>query len=402
MNVREFVEKYALEPERIDADACMAELLVQMGLGLEGKGDLPMIPSYLSLDTVPQAEVPCCIMDAGGTNLRTAKALFREDGSCELSGVSRQTMLGSGKALSYREFYGELAELARKTGCPERIGLCFSYNVEQERTLDGRLLGWCKEIRVPEAVGKPVGASLMQAVGPECCSVHVLNDSVAALLGAHYRNRDVTLGVILGTGINICYSEACSRIPKVPGDLRGESMIISTEIGEFRGIPKTVFDEAVIAASDEPALAQAEKQCAGAYLGQNLSCVWKKAAQEGVLEPVFCRDVTLPEVSDWLAGAEETLPDCPDAKEIARLVIARAAKIAAILTAGVIVFSHARGSRCTMVIEGSQYGKLTGFAAGYEEELKALLKPYGISFAVSLQENSCLTGAALAAFAEPM
>ena len=179
-------------------------------------------------------------------------------------------------------------------------------------------------------------------------------------------------------------------------------MIISTEIGEFRGIPKTVFDEAVIAASDEPEQAHAEKQCAGAYLGQILSCAWQKAVEEGVLEPVFCRSVTLREVSTWLAGGESELPDCSAAKEIARTVIARAAKIAAILTAGVILFRHNPGSCCTMVIEGSQYQKLTGFGPSFEREMETILAPYGISFAVTLQENSCLIGAALAAFAEPM
>ena len=402
MDVMEFIEKYALAPEKIPGVACVKALTEQMALGLEGKGNIPMIPSYLPVEILPAPGAACCVMDAGGTNLRTAAAVFDGKGNCAFSGLSKRPMLGAGKELSFREFYGELASLAAGTGHPERIGLCFSYNVEQERTLDGRLLAWCKEIRVPEAVGRPVGASLKQALGPECTRVHVLNDSVAALLGAHYRDRAVTLGVILGTGVNICYSERCQRIGKVPGDLKGEAMVISTEIGEFRGIPRTLFDEAVIASTDEPELAQAEKQCAGAYLGETISRAWQQAVREGVLEGDFAGTADLARISAYLAGEDAGLPDCLAAKKIAGTVIARAAKVAAVLTAGVAAFSHSPGSRCTMVIEGSQYEKLTGFAEAFRKELKELLRPYDISFAVTRQENSCLTGAALAAFAEPM
>ena len=72
---------------------------------------------------------------------------------------------------------------------------------------------------------------------------------------------------------------------------------------------------------------------------------------------------------------------------------------AAILTAGVILLRQKSGTCCTMVIEGSQYQKLTGFAPAYEAELQKLLDPEHISFTIVQTENSCLIGAALTAFA---
>ena len=80
----------------------------------------------------------------------------------------------------------------------------------------------------------------------------------------------------------------------------------------------------------------------------------------------------------------------------------RAAKIAAVLTAGAILKSCKPGETCTLVIEGSQFRKLTGFGDSFRTELDELLLRYDIRFEVAEVENSCLIGAALAAFAQPM
>jgi len=230
----------------------------------------------------------------------------------------------------------------------------------------------------------------------------VVNDSVAALLGARVGDPSVSVGLILGTGINLCYAEPISRIPKLTGIYSAETMIISTEIGEFRGIPKTVFEESVIASSDDPALAQAEKQCAGAYLAQVICRAWQQAAREDLLPPAFLEEVSLPQISDYLADLPAPIPESPAARQIARVMVHRAAKIAAILAAGGILRSCPPYSACTLVIEGSQFEKLTGFAPAFRQELSALLQPYNIDFEIIKVENSCLLGAALAAFAEPM
>ena len=402
MDIQAFTERHNLKPENIDGAACLRQLLQKMEQGLAGEGNIPMIPSYLYLNTRPVAGQPCCVMDAGGTNLRVAKATFDADGRCDLSGFYKTAMPGTQGELTFDEFYGTLANYVRETGCQERVGLCFSYNVLQDRTLDGILHSWCKEVRVPEAPGKPVGASLRRAVGESCGRVNVLNDSTAALLGAHGCDEDITVGLIMGTGINICYSEQCSRIPKVERDLRQDSMIISTEIGEFDGFPKSTFDRMVIDTSDEPTMAHAEKQCAGAYLGDLISLAWQAAAREDLIDQFFAQPVILPQISDYLAGKCSEIPEDDGAKRIAEIMIHRAAKIAAVLTAGPVIRSCTPGQVCTMVIEGSQFSKLTDFGDLFQKELSELLMPHRITFAIRKVENSCLIGAAIAAFAEPM
>lgn len=389
MTIQELMLRHGAAPEQIDAQGCLADLLAQMDLGLAGRGRIPMLPSYLGTDIeVPEGAV-CCVADAGGTNLRTARAVY-DNGHWYLEGLEKTAMPGTEEELSFGEFYGALAKPMLKLGGAERVGLCFSYNVSLERELDGKLDFWCKEVRVPEAVGRPVGASLKAALGKSCRCVHVLNDSVAAMLGA----PDVQVGVILGTGVNVCYLEQCARIPKVSGDLKSESMIVSTEVGEFDGFPKSDFEAEVIAASDAPDAAPAEKQCSGGYLGDVIAAAWRAAVDAGLMNS--CPAADLGSVSRLL----EEQPESPAAR-IAATAVRRAAKIAAVLCAGPILRIHG-ASPVRVAVEGSQYWRLTGFRESFHRELDALLSPRHLTCEIVRAENACLIGAARAAFAEPM
>lgn len=400
MTTADFMRKHGALAEQIRGREALGALLEAMDRGLAGEGNIPMLPSYLSPGISVPADGVCCVLDAGGTNLRTALARFDADGTCRLERLTKQPMPGTGGELSHRELYDAMAAPVRKLGSFGKVGFCFSYNVTMDRTLDGTLDFWCKEVRAPEAVGKYVGASLKAALGGECGDVRVLNDSVAAMLGAD----DVQVGVILGTGVNVCYSERCDRIPKVPGDLRSETMIISTEIGEFDGFSKSDFERVVIEASDAPGSAHAEKQCSGGYLGDVVCAAWRTAAAEDLLPEKF-REASwdLAAISRYLTG--EAAPEIPEeaaAREIAQRAVERAAKIAAVLCAGPILRAGTPGDTVRVAVEGSQYWRLTGFREVFHRELKLLLEPEGIAWEIVRAENACLVGAARAAFAKPM
>ena len=400
MTIQDFLKVHRAAADHIPASECLELLLEDMELGLAGLGNLPMLPSYLTPSISVPSGARCCVLDAGGTNLRTALAVFDETGACRLEQIRKQPMPGTEGELSFDAFYGALAEPLRLLGHYDRVGFCFSYNITMGRALDGPLDFWCKEVRVPEAVGRPVGASLRRALGPDCNLIHVLNDSVAAMLGG----GDVRAGVILGTGVNVCYTEQCRCIPKIRESLSADTMIISTEVGEFSRIPKSDFEQAVIDASDAPGNAHAEKQCAGGYLGGIITRAWNAAAREGLL-PASFRDGAwdLAGISEYLAGGNcGSLPRHPDALEIALETVRRAAKIAAILCAGPLLRIPRQRLPLRIAMEGSQYWKLTGFRPAFHHALDALLEPYGIRYEIVKSENTCLIGAARAAFAEKM
>ena len=398
MTIQEFLHNHNAAPNQINAAESVSMLLENMELGLSGQGNIPMLPSYLC----PSVSIPkgacCCVLDAGGTNLRTALAVFDETGTCRLEQLKKQPMPGTEGGLSFEAFYAALAEPLHHLGKFERVGFCFSYNTTMNRHLDGTLDFWCKEVQVPEAVGRPVGASLQAALGDGCKCVHVLNDSVAAMLGG----TDVQAGVILGTGVNVCYTERCRNIPKIREPLLADTMIISTEVGEFSRLPKSDFEHSVIRASDAPGNAHAEKQCAGGYLGGIITCAWNTAAREGLLPEAFLDgNWELADISRYLTGdALSQIPHHPNALEIARAAVRRAAKIAAILCAGPLLRISDPAQPLKIAMEGSQYGKLTGFREAFHAELDTLLAPAGIRYKIVSVENACLIGAARAAFAQ--
>jgi len=225
----------------------------------------------------------------------------------------------------------------------------------------------------------------------------VLNDSVAAMLGAA---EPVKVGIILGTGVNVCYPEQCDRIPKLPRRYKG-AMIISTEVGEFDGIAPSTFEAALIAATDDPTLAQCEKQCSGGYLGENICRCWQQAAREGLLPESFLEaDWGLADISGWLAGEVSDIPGNEAARMLAETIICRGAKIAAILCAGPILRCSVPAEVVPTAVEGSQYWRLAGFRDAFHKELEALIPDRTVKIVKT--EEACLRGAALAAFAEPM
>lgn len=394
--IQEFLSRHGALPEQIRGQEAVNGLLAAMEHGLAGGGNIPMLPAFLPpLIPVPRGE-SCCVVDAGGTNLRIAPARFDSDGRCHVEAFQKQPMPGSQGRVSGEAFFRGMAQSIKACGDMGRIGFCFSYNVDISADLDGRLLAWCKEIDAPEVVGIHVGAALREAMGGNR-SVHVLNDSVAAMLGAA---EPVRVGIILGTGVNVCYPEPCGSITKLEKKYRG-SMIISTEVGEFSGISASTFDEAVIAATDDPTLARAEKQCAGGYLGATVCRCWRQAAKEQLIPECFLEaDWSLAQISACLAGEQTSIPENETAKELAAALIHRAAKIAAILCAGPILRCSEQGEEVPAAVEGSQYWLLTGFREAFHRELERLLP--GRKVRIIKTENACLRGAALAAFAEPM
>ena len=126
MREQEWMLAHSAAPEQIDAPACLEKLLEQMEAGLSGRGRIPMLPSYLSTRIAAPEGAVCPVMDAGGTNLRTARAGL-EEGKWHLVELEKTAMPGTGgEELSFRAFYGALAKPLKRLDGIERVGCCFS------------------------------------------------------------------------------------------------------------------------------------------------------------------------------------------------------------------------------------------------------------------------------------
>ena len=159
--VQDFLEAHDMEPERVDPKREAALMLEDMRRGLAGeKSDMPMIPTYLSNDAQLPLGRSVAVIDAGGTNFRSALVRFEEDG-CHVSELSKCRMPGVGEPCTWEEFISFVADrIEPLMGRAESIGFCFSYSADITPDMDGRVIRIDKEVVVTGSEGKLIGASL--------------------------------------------------------------------------------------------------------------------------------------------------------------------------------------------------------------------------------------------------
>ena len=187
MDVAVWLKEQGLSAEAYDAERLLAGFLSEMEKGLNGTGSsLAMIPAYVGINGEVKAGKPVAVIDAGGTNLRIGMARFDESGKIGLLNFSKQPMPGRDRQTTAAEFYKVLVDALEPMKEEfENIGFCFSYPATILPDLDGRLLYWTKEIKIPELVGRRIGEGLVEALktrGITGRQVVILNDTVAALL----------------------------------------------------------------------------------------------------------------------------------------------------------------------------------------------------------------------------
>lgn len=259
---------------------------MRAGLAVDGGSDLKMILSYV--DTLPSGNEKGLFyaLDLGGTNFRVLRVQLggKEERviSTEFEQVSIPQHLMFATSQELFDFIASgLEKFLESEGdkfhlCPGRkreIGFTFSFPVKQTSIDSGILIKWTKGFAVSGMDGKDVVDCLNEAMERRGLDIRVsalVNDAVGTLAGARYYDDDVVAAVILGTGTNACYIEQKNAIPKLQGPASSSGKtIISTEWGAYsNGLPLSVFDREMDAASINPGEQIFEKTIAGMYLGE--------------------------------------------------------------------------------------------------------------------------------------
>ncbi len=291
MDTEQLLQQIQFIPTKETLACGKKEFRRAMNLGLAGEKDgLPMLPAYLSVGTGCR-EGEALVLDAGGTNLRTAHVRMTAS-KAEILEKRERPMPGTQGRLSREEFFHQLSQDAASmmtTAMP--IGFCFSFTADILPDGDARVMYLDKELCVDGLVGQKVAQGLREALQawgtPAPTSIRVMNDAVAALLGAAsgQAEADGCIGMILGTGFNCCYGERNSRVVKAPS-LFGQAgrSIVNIEAGAFQGMPATEADLLVRARSMDPDQNWLEKMLSGAYQGPLLRALLELAARHGGLK----------------------------------------------------------------------------------------------------------------------
>lgn len=286
----DFLVKHHMEPERIVPAELAGAMAEDMRRGLKGeKSSLPMIATYLSNDgTVPEGAC-AAVIDAGGTNFRSALVRFTRDGY-QVEDLGRWKMPGIDKPCTWNEFIAFTADhIQHLMDRTDVIGFCFSYNAEITPDMDGKVKRIDKEVVISGCEDQLVAASLKEELsrrGIEGKKIVILNDTAAALLGG-----TVTLdksaysgfiGQISGTGTNTCTSVPREMIEKL--GLKGSrGMLVNLESGMYNGIESGDFDLLLDRESNNPGDKDFEKKTAGVYLGELCRLMLLAAGEEGFI-----------------------------------------------------------------------------------------------------------------------
>lgn len=306
--VDDFARFYGFHYDCCDSGVLVRDFCIAMERGLKGQSSsLPMLPTHFTPRRQLAAGKKVVALDAGGTNLRAARISFDEGGRPVVEAERTTRMPGSTGVLSASDFFSALAGFCEPLfdGGVEGIGFCFSYPMEMSPDGDGFPLAFCKEVELPELVGRPIGKGLCEALSRRRVKtpsrIVLLNDTVSTLLcglsqisprfPSKFAGESLpenmaaevgpALGLILGTGFNIAYCE--TSIPKINFESKTEPQIVVCEAGTFNFRYKGALDLEFDAGTKNPGTFSAEKATAGAYLGPLSLHILKRAVKDGVL-----------------------------------------------------------------------------------------------------------------------
>lgn len=400
----------------MDVKAVCEDMVGHMRAGLCGNvRSMLMIPTYLSNDGAVPKGVSAAVIDAGGTNFRSALVTFTENGY-EVSELQKVKMPGIGKPCTWEEFISFVADkIEPLMDRADSIGFCFSYSADITPDMDGRVYRIDKEVVVTGSEGQLIGASLIAELERRNIfgkRVVILNDTVAVLLGgASVLDKGAYsgfIGQVSGTGTNTCVSLPTRDIKKLNIDSE-KGMIVNAESGLYDGLLGGDLDKRLDSESNNPGSKQFEKLTAGVYLGEVCRLLLKDAAARGFVsessaEKIMALDkIDTSFVDAWVNGERlEGVSGCDEdadfVQTVARAVLMRSAKC---MCANLLALGKLSGAGREKPICVCAEGSLVQKCRVYREALESFLTEYGASmgmrFELRVGEETTLPGAAAAA-----
>jgi hexokinase len=439
-----FLKKYGMHYADIDIEGQLKLFTAEMVNGLKGRqSSLKMFPTFIEFNNKISKNEPVIVLDAGGTNLRSAVFHFDADKKPVVTKYRQTLMPGLKSEVSKDEFFDTIADsIGDILHESERIGFVFSYPIEIFPNKDGRLVRFTKEIKAKEVVGQFIGENLMRVIRnrgfKNIKSIVLLNDTVASLLSgiSSFQDREFSgyIGLVLGTGMNVCYIEKNSNIKAdiLSGLPREGYQLINIEAGQYLKGPLSKIDEIFDAKTLNPALSTFEKMFSGAYLGGLAYTVLGIAAADGLFSGKLTKDLyNLESLNSW--DLDDYLYYPPENKKLADLVpgmsekdkvvmyylfdslVERAAVLTSIVLSASAIKEGTGYNPCApicMVADGSSFYKMKNFKARVEHYLNAILSkhhikagagftdhPDHIYYEIHAVEEAILKGAAAAALA---
>ena len=427
-SVTRFLSKYGMHYGEIDIQNQVNLFLHEMENGLKGrKSSLEMFPTFIEYHNKLPEKQPVVVLDAGGTNLRSALVIFDKDKKPEIKDFKTTSMPGINHEVSKDEFFSVIAASIKDIiNLSDKIGFVFSYPLKMSPDKDGMLVRFTKEIKVRDVEGQLIGKNLtdkLKESGFGDKRIVILNDTVAPLLAGlsafPERQFDSYIGLILGTGMNASYIEKNSEIKKSDVSILNPDgyQIINIEAGNYKKGQRGEIDKEFDSRTLEPGVGTYEKMFSGAYLGGVAEEAIKFALKDGMFSRSFSKafdssiHLESRDIDDYLYYPPADLKmlrllDAMDDADRIKLyyifdnLIERAAIFVSVVLASAIVKSGKGTDPCHPVCitaEGSSFYKMKNFQSRVDRYMQKILKEKGVYYyEINKVENAVLCGAAVA------
>lgn len=401
----EFLKRYNMHWSQVDVENLINNFIDEIKKARNNEeSSISMIPSYLNLSTIDKSIEKVVAVDAGGTNLRVSLVDMDDNNEPFIVSKDRYGMPGKEKQITAEEFFKELVDIigmySDTTDC---MGISFAYKGKITPEKDYIIYKMCKEVDISGIDGKSLSDGINEQYEKKYgkrMNISSVNDTTACLIGtvsnADIANFGACIGMVLGTGFNICYKENMKRTLSDSDEDKYD--IIITEAGFFDKVSRGVLDEKIDNESMLPYDHYFEKMISGKYLPVIYNECMKKALEEGLISnDEFIEEHCDGRYLNYLLEKDANTEDELFAKSMSENICKRSAILAAASVAATVIASIEEVKTAIIVPEGSTVLKMKDFMKNFECFLNEYLTDkYGISFVIQTAENSVLKGTAKA------
>ncbi|XP_072288894.1 hexokinase-2 [Eucyclogobius newberryi] len=394
-----------------------------------------MLPSFVRSTPNGTEHGDFLALDLGGSSFRVllirvrAGAKHNVEINQKIYCIPQEIMQGTGDELFNHivSCMADFLEYKGMKGVSLPLGFTFSFPCYQNKLDEGILLKWTKGFKASGCEGQNVVTLLKEAVRRrrefDLSFVAVVNDTVGTMMTCGYEDPQCEVGLIVGTGTNVCYMEEMRNIQRIEGD--EGLMCVNMEWGAFGENGElddfcTDFDRIVDETSTTPGKQRYEKMISGMYLGEIVrnvlielttkgllyrGKVLERLKTRGIFETKFLAQIesdrlAMRQVRSILQHLGLTGSTCDDSllvKEVCTVVARRAAQLCGAGLAAVV--EKIRENRnlnqlsVTVGVDGTLYKTHPHFSSIMQETLQDLAPQCKVSFHKS--EDGSGKGAAL-------
>ncbi|XP_067343945.1 hexokinase HKDC1-like isoform X2 [Channa argus] len=326
--VDETLSSFRLTHEQLRLVKARMRAGLEAGLKTKGPSAIKMLPSFVCRTPDGTERGKYLALDLGGTNFRALLVKFmRLQKSVRLYHkiytVPLEIMQGTGEDLFdyLAECISDFLDYMGIKHAHLPAGFTFSFPCEQTSIDRGTLVSWTKGFKATDCEGHDVVDMLREAIKRrnefDLDIVAVVNDTVGTMMSCAYDDPQCEIGLIAGTGSNVCYMEDLKNIEKIEqnrgkkhqedrtpgreededggmeglkkmGDADLQKMCINTEwggLGDDGSLDDIVtsYDTEVDHNSINPGKQRFEKLTSGMYLGEVVRHVLLDLTRRGLL-----------------------------------------------------------------------------------------------------------------------